>query len=118
MWVGHDAVRYSPKSGQRPTLESAGLPRLKLAVTTNVPWSESFAELLDRALVRSQVKVIEHRHLRPRQSQFADFHARVRHQIADFDGLSQAQHTGAGSKLLWSTIKPSSQARADQSTVV
>jgi hypothetical protein len=33
----------------------------KLAVTTNVPWSESFAEALDRALVRSQVKVIEHR---------------------------------------------------------
>jgi hypothetical protein len=35
----------------------------KLAVTTVVPWTDSFAEALDRAIARSQVgmKLIEHR---------------------------------------------------------
>jgi hypothetical protein len=33
----------------------------KLAVTTNVPWTDSFAELLDRAIHRSGMKLIEHR---------------------------------------------------------
>jgi hypothetical protein len=34
----------------------------KLAVTTVVPWTDSFAEALDRAIQRSQIgmKVIEH----------------------------------------------------------
>jgi hypothetical protein len=35
----------------------------KLAVTTVVPWTDSFAEALDRAIQRSQIglKLIEHR---------------------------------------------------------
>ena len=32
----------------------------KLAVTTNVPWTDSLADALDRCLQRSQVKLIEH----------------------------------------------------------
>jgi hypothetical protein len=35
----------------------------KLAVTTQIPWTDSFAQALDRAIQRSQIglKVIEHR---------------------------------------------------------
>jgi hypothetical protein len=32
----------------------------KLAVTTNMPWTDSLAAALDRAIQRSQTKLIEH----------------------------------------------------------
>jgi hypothetical protein len=65
-----DALRYlqsiyrnpMQSTGMRMRAAMAALPfeAPKLAVTTNAPWTDSLADALDRALQRSQVKLIEH----------------------------------------------------------